>query len=594
MNKNTLHNLKAVFSFILDILPGFKLNIALMFIIALINSIDISFRKYVVKDILDTAVKYQGSKVVEHLFSPVSIYIFMALLITTIYRFYGYFVDIKMVPLLRQRIADRYFYALLKQSHSYSLDNFAGDLTHKANNLIDSTVELVRLTIDRFFGCSLTLLFAICTLTLVSIKFTIATLIWVTIFVLVSTVCFRKLSNLANNYSKSSTKVTANIADSLANMASIRLFARQAYQKLKLFQLCKQKIEAERKLQWGYFCIWFIYGYSFDLLQAVSLYYLIYGYQSGVLLIGDIALVLGINVAIVEFLNQLTQDLTQFSTHFSKVLDALTSIPKVTEILDHPNADKLEVTSGRITFSNVTFAYNKKLPVFNNLSITINPKEKVGLVGYSGSGKSTFINLILRLFEVCEGRIQIDNQSITEVTQNSLRQKIAVVPQELLLFHDTILENIGYGNSEASIAEIVNAAKFAGIHNLINNLPKKYYTVVGEKGLKLSGGERQRILIARAFLKNAPILLLDEATNQLDSLTEYEIQASLFKLMENKTTIVIAHRLSTLLNMNRIIVFEKGEIVQDGSHSELILEKGLYQTLWNSQIDNIFYSKQDL
>ena len=233
------------------------------------------------------------------------------------------------------------------------------------------------------------------------------------------------------------------------------------------------------------------------------------------------------------------------------------------------------------------FAYDKKPPIFNNLSITINSNEKVGLVGYSGAGKSTFINLILRLFEVKEGKIQIDNQCITDVTQNSLRQKIAVVPQDLILFHDTILENIRYGNSEATDQEIVQAAKLAGIHGFITSLSKGYYTTVGEKGLKLSGGERQRIIIARAFLKNAPILLFDEATNQLDSVTEKEIQISLFKLMENKTTVVIAHRLSTLLHMDRILVFDNGKIVQDGSHSELLSKGGLYQILWNSQIDNI-------
>ena len=285
--------------------------------------------------------------------------------------------------------------------------------------------------------------------------------------------------------------------------------------------------------------------------------------------------------------NGVTLDLTQFSSHFGKVLDALSSINVELEIVDKINARKLEVYKGKITFNNVLFFYSNKEPLFTNFSITINPREKLGLVGYSGSGKSTFINLILRLFEVKEGKIQIDDQCITEVTQNSLREKIAVVPQDLILFHDTILENIRYGNGNATDKEIIQAAKFAGIHDFIISLPKGYYTMVGEKGLKLSGGERQRIIITRAFIKNAPILLLDEATNQLDSIAEKEIQASLFKLMESKTTIVIAHRLSTLLHMNRILVFDKGKIVQDGSHSELVSNKGLYQTLWNSQVDNI-------
>ena len=587
MNKNTFHNFRHVFSFILSILPKFKFSIAIMFLVALMWAIDLSFRKYVIKNILDTAVKYQGNNVAEHLFLPVSVYIFMTLFITTIFRLYGYFVDIRMVPLVRQKIADRAFYALLKQSHSYFLNNFSGDLTHKINNLIDSTIELIKLFIDRFFGCGLALIFAIYTLSLVNIKFTIATLIWVSIFILVSILCFRKLSNLANHYSKFSAKTTASIADTLTNIVSVRLFAKQMYQRLKFFQIYKKRIAAEKEMQWAYFGMWFVYGYSFDLLQAVSLYFLIYDYQLGIILLGDIALVIGINIAILEFLNQFTRDLTQFSTHFGKVSDALYSINTVLEIKDKENARKLEVTRGQITFYNILFAYDKKPPVFNNLSITINSNEKVGLVGYSGAGKSTFINLILRLFEVKEGKIQIDNQCITDVTQNSLRQKIAVVPQDLILFHDTILENIRYGNSEATDQEIVQAAKLAGIHGFITSLSKGYYTTVGEKGLKLSGGERQRIIIARAFLKNAPILLFDEATNQLDSVTEKEIQISLFKLMENKTTVVIAHRLSTLLHMDRILVFDNGKIVQDGSHSELLSKGGLYQILWNSQIDNI-------
>lgn len=520
MNKNTFHNFKSVLLFILNILPQFRFNIALMFLVALIWAIDLSFRKYVIKGILDAAIKYQRDNVAEHLFGPVGIYIFMALFITTIFRLYGYFIDIKMIPLLRQKIANIAFCSLLKQSHSYFQDSFVGDLTHKINNLIDSTIELIKLFINRFFGCSVALIFAIYTLSLVNLKFAIATLIWVGIFIAISILCFRTISNLANRYSQCSTNATASIADSLTNITSIRLFARQNYQKLKFFQIYKDKIIAEKKMQCVYFWIWFVYGYSFDLLQTVSLYILIYSYQLGDIVLGDMALVIGINIAIVEFLNQLTQDITQFSTHFGKVLDALSSLNTPLEIIDKQDAKKLEVTNGKITFSNVLFSYPNKKPLFIDFSITINPNEKIGLVGYSGSGKSTFINLILRLFEVKEGTIQIDNQCITAITQNSLRQKISVVPQDSILFHDTILENIRYGNSQATHDQIVQAAKFVGIHNFITSLSEDYHSVVGEKGLKLSGGERQRIIIARAFLKNTPILLLDEATNQLDPITE--------------------------------------------------------------------------
>lgn len=194
---------------------------------------------------------------------------------------------------------------------------------------------------------------------------------------------------------------------------------------------------------------------------------------------------------------------------------------------------------------------------------------------------------MLRFFEVNSGRISIDDQFISDVKQDSIRNKISVVPQDLLLFHDTILENIRYGKLDVTEQGVIAAAKFAGIDLFINSLLDGYNTIVGEKGIRLSGGERQRINIARAFLKNAPILILDEATNQLDSIIEKEIQTSLFKLMENKTTIVIAHRLSTLLHMDRILVFDKGKIIQDGSHYELITIPGLYRKLWNSQMDGV-------
>jgi ATP-binding cassette, subfamily B, bacterial len=207
-------------------------------------------------------------------------------------------------------------------------------------------------------------------------------------------------------------------------------------------------------------------------------------------------------------------------------------------------------------------------------------------VGYSGSGKSSFINLILRLYNLVEGKITIDGQDIAKINLHSLRKNIAVVSQDILLFHDTIYENIFYGNYNATYEEVIDAAKYAGIHEFINSLPAGYNSIVGEKGINLSGGERQRIIVARSFLKNAPILFLDEATSQLDSHTEKQIQASLYKLMQNKTTIVIAHRLSTLLEMDRILVFEQGRIIQEGSHDKLIKKPGLYQRLWHSQTNN--------
>ncbi|MFV9892890.1 ABC transporter transmembrane domain-containing protein [Rickettsia conorii] len=253
MNNTTLHNFKTVLLFILNILSQFKVNIAIMFFVSLMWAIDLSLRKYAVKDILDTAVKYQDNNVAEHLFLPISLYIFMALFITTIFRLYGYFVDIRMVPLLKEKIAGRAFDALLNQSHSYFIHNFPGDLTHKVNNLVDSTIELIKLSIDRFFAYSLALVFAIYILSLANLKFAIATLIWVSIFILVSILYFQKLSNLANHYSSCTTKTTANLADSLSNITTIRLFAKQTYQRFKFLQIYQKKNRRRKKNAMGVF-----------------------------------------------------------------------------------------------------------------------------------------------------------------------------------------------------------------------------------------------------------------------------------------------------------------------------------------------------
>ena len=231
----------------------------------------------------------------------------------------------------------------------------------------------------------------------------------------------------------------------------------------------------------------------------------------------------------------------------------------------------------------MTFHYDEGAHLFNNKNVIIQSGQKVGLVGLSGSGKSTFVNLILLLFDVESGKIVIDGQNIRKVTQESLRENIAMIPQDVSLFHRTLMENIRYGRTDATDEEVIDASKKAHCHEFISQLKEGYESLVGERGIKLSGGQRQRIAIARALLKNAPILILDEATSALDSLTEKLIQDSLHALMQGRTTIVIAHRLSTLSEMDRILVFDKGQIVEDGSHDDLLKAKGHYSRMWAMQ-----------
>jgi ATP-binding cassette subfamily B protein len=291
-----------------------------------------------------------------------------------------------------------------------------------------------------------------------------------------------------------------------------------------------------------------------------------------------------VNFRIVDKLFELSHQLRDFITNWGSVDQALTLLKEAPEIQDAPSAGELVVNKGKIVFDNVNFNYKGADSLFDNTSVTIEPGQKIGLVGYSGGGKTTFVNLILRLYDVTNGCVLIDGHDIKQVTQDSLRANIGMIPQDPSLFHRSLMENIRYGKIDASDEEVIEASKRAHAHEFIEKLPNGYESLVGERGVKLSGGQRQRIAIARAILKNAPILILDEATSQLDSVTENFIQKSLKELMTGKTTIVIAHRLSTLLHMDRILVFDAGKIVADGTHGELLAQNSLYKTLWDAQV----------
>jgi ATP-binding cassette subfamily B protein len=335
-----------------------------------------------------------------------------------------------------------------------------------------------------------------------------------------------------------------------------------------------------------------IQGGLIAMMMACSCYFLVVLYGKNLVTIGDFALILGLSMETGHMVWFTMSEVDEFNKATGRCKQSLKTLMVPLEIEDKLNSTTLNCAKGAITFNRIAFHYKDNQPLFQNQSIEIKAGQKVGLVGYSGGGKSTFVHLILRIYDIKDGAILIDGQDIRNVTQASLRANIAMIPQDPSLFHRSLMENIRYGRIDASDAEVRSAAQKAHAHAFIEMLPQGYDSLVGERGIKLSGGQRQRIAIARAILKNAPILILDEATSQLDSVTENLIQTSLWQLMHDKTTLVIAHRLSTLLRMDRILVFDQGMIVEDGTHAQLLANNGLYKTLWDAQLGGFLPDKK--
>jgi len=328
-----------------------------------------------------------------------------------------------------------------------------------------------------------------------------------------------------------------------------------------------------------------VQGVMLLLMRIAIIGFALYLWSEGRASAGDIAFVLTSFFLLQGYLRDIGQHIRNLQRSVNDMEELVELQGQPLGVADRPGARPIRIGSGGIEYEHVTFHYGgHRLPLYRDFSVSIRPGERVGLVGHSGSGKTTFVKLIQRLYDVNQGRITIDGQDIAEASQASLRQQIAIVQQEPILFHRSLAENIAYGRPGVSQEEIEHAAKLASAHDFIVRLPKGYSTLVGERGVKLSGGERQRVAIARAFLADAPILILDEATSSLDSESEVLIQQAMERLMTGRTTLVIAHRLSTVKSLDRLLVFDRGEIVEEGKHATLVRkESGIYRRLFERQ-----------
>jgi ATP-binding cassette subfamily B protein len=409
-------------------------------------------------------------------------------------------------------------------------------------------------------------------------------LIWTIIFLITNWLLAKYKLKYDVLHSEADSEASGFLADTVTNNANVKLF-NGFEQELKNFRKLIEKVRKLRKLKWDLENIFeAIYGFLVMILEIGIFYIAIRLWQIDIITIGDFVL---IQAYILTILFQVWG----FGRTVRHIYEALAQAEEMTvvlntplEIQDAPTAKKLKVIQGEIEFREVDFYYHETRKIFKKLFLRIKPHEKIALIGPSGSGKSTVVKLLLRMYDLTAGKILIDNQVIAQVTQESLWANISLVPQDPILFHRTLFENIQYGKPGSSEQEVIKAAKQAHCHEFIASFPEGYKTFVGERGVKLSGGERQRVAIARAILRNAPILVLDEATSSLDSESEHLIQDALTNLMKNKTVIVIAHRLSTIMKMDRIIVLKEGKVIEEGTHQELLKQpKGLYKQLWKLQ-----------
>ncbi len=380
---------------------------------------------------------------------------------------------------------------------------------------------------------------------------------------------------------------TGLIADSLSNIVTVKLFSGQP-REMSAFESASNKLRNMRVKAWQSHALnYSLQAFVLLLVQSFVLWFSLRAWSRGELSAGDIVLFQSYFTILYGRILDFSRLMRSFYAAFADATEMVEILDLAHSVKDVRGAKALRVGKGAVSFDHASFSYGNGA-VLNEFDLQVKPGERVALVGSSGAGKSTIVKLLFRFYDLTGGSISIDGQDIARVTQNSLRSNIALVPQEPVLFHRSLFENIRYGKPDATEKEVIKAAKLAHCHDFIQNLSHGYETLVGERGVKLSGGERQRVAIARAILKNAPILILDEATSSLDSESEGLIQDALHTLMKGKTTIVIAHRLSTIMSMDRIIIMEGGRIADTGTHEELLKQEGLYKKLWNLQVGGFF------
>lgn len=563
-----------------------------IFITAIIWSVNEVIFPYFIKLIVNTIHDFSGDR---HLIYAALTLPLVGLMISWLVNEFAMrtqgIVQIYTFPRFRANIRATVFNYIKQHSHDYFSNNFAGSVAKKLAELPNSSQMVMEIICYNFTSILSAFVIALILMCLTKPLFAGILLLWFCLHMGITFYFLQKGNKLWESHANSATTLSGKVVDILTNMLNVRLFARGKYESLYLKEFQQTEIHKAHEAMWTTEWMRFGQGICGLGLIFIIIFTLIKGWIAGWVSLGDFTLIGMLSFWLLGMIWYLSYQLTVFVREVGTINEALSLVSVGHDVVDLPNAPALKITKGEIAFKNVSFGYQKNQFIFENFNVLIKAGEKIGLVGFSGAGKSTFVNLILRFYDLNDGSILIDNQNIAEVMQDSLRDQIAMIPQDPGLFHRSLMENIRYGRLTATDEEVYAAAKLAHCEEFIEKLPEKYESLVGERGVKLSGGQRQRISIARAILKNAPILILDEATSSLDSITEKYIQDSLQQLMQQRTTIVVAHRLSTLADMDRILVFHQGKIIEDGNKETLLKMNGHFAKLWNMQTDGFLPEK---